>query len=146
MSVRAREASAGCCWCWGAVVLTIGGFAIAANSALADSDSFATRLNEVRKGPVVAAEAGQLAADQIIEAKPDLVAVKPLLEGVATWVVGSSALDEPFTATARELHRTLTTTDGSTVVLRLVDLGQPSPAPCPRSRPTWPTRFPPIYP
>ena len=123
MSVRARGGISWVLLVLGAVVLTIGGFAIAANSALADSDSFATRLNEVRKDPVVAAEAGQLAADQIIEAKPDLVAVKPLLEGVATWVVGSSALDEPFTATARELHRTLTTTDGSTVVLRLVDLG-----------------------
>lgn len=107
----------------GAVVVSLAGLSVAANTALADSDSFAGRINEVRKDPNVAAEAGQLAADQIIAAKPDLVAVKPLLEGVTTWVVGSSALDEPFTATAREVHRSLTSADGNTVVLRLVDLG-----------------------
>ncbi|MDQ1249226.1 MAG: hypothetical protein QG597_3600 [Actinomycetota bacterium] len=107
----------------GAVVLAVAGLAVAANAAFADSESFASRLNEVRKDPAVAAEAGQVASDQIIAAKPDLVAVKPLLEGVATWVVGSTALDQPFTATAREVHRSLTTDDGNAVVLRLVDLG-----------------------
>lgn len=107
----------------GAVTLVIAGLAVAANAALADSSSFATRLNEVRKDPTVAAEAGQAATQQIIAAKPDLVAVKPLLEGVTTWVVGSSALDGPFTTTARELHRSLTESDGNDVVLRLVDLG-----------------------
>ena len=107
----------------GTVMLVVAGLAVAANAALADSSSFATRLNEVRKDPAVAAEAGQVAAQQIIAAKPDLVAVKPLLEGVTTWVVGSSALDGPFTTTARELHRSLTESDGNDVVLRLVDLG-----------------------
>ncbi|MCB9412611.1 MAG: hypothetical protein H6525_07170 [Actinobacteria bacterium] len=106
----------------GAVVLSVAGLSIAANSALADSESFATRLNEVRKDPTVAAEAGQLATERIVEAKPDLIAVRPLLEGVITWVAGSSALDEPFITTARELHRSLTDADGNALVLRLVDL------------------------
>lgn len=123
MSIRARTTISWVLLVVGALTLALAGLSVAANSAFADSTSFATRLNEVRKDPAVAAEAGQAAATQIIAAKPDLVAVRPLLEGVATWVVGSSALDGPFTTTAKELHRTLTTDDGSTVVLRLVDLG-----------------------
>lgn len=123
LSTRSRSTLSWVLLVIGAVVLALAGLAVAANSAFADSESFASRLNEVRKDPAVAAQAGQVAAEQILAAKPDLVAVKPLLEGVATWVVGSSALDQPFTTTARELHRSLTTDDGNAVVLRLVDLG-----------------------
>lgn len=123
MSDRARRATSWTLLVLGTLLLAFGALAWSLNNAVGDSDRFAARVNAVRHDPAVAAQAGRAAASELVALKPDLIAVKPLLEGVSTWVVGSSALDGPFQTAVRTAHRSITSADGNTIALRLVDLG-----------------------
>ncbi|TXH43683.1 MAG: hypothetical protein E6Q90_06250 [Actinobacteria bacterium] len=123
MSDRARRAASWTLLVVATIVLAVGALAWSLNDAVGDSDRFAARVNAVRHDPAVAAQAGQAAATELVALKPDLIAVKPLLEGVSTWVVGSSALDGAFQAAIRTAHRSVTSSEGNTLALRLVDLG-----------------------
>lgn len=107
----------------GAILAGLGIVAGHVNRQVVDGSAFAGHVDEIRRDPAVAAEIGASLTDQIVQAKPDLVAVRPLVADVAERVAGSDALSGPTRLAAETAHQALTDPGGGSVVLRLADLG-----------------------
>jgi hypothetical protein len=73
----------------GSVLLALGLLAGAVNREVLDGARFAGHVDAVRMDPVVAGRAGEAIAGRVLAADPDLIAVRPLLEGAATALVRS---------------------------------------------------------
>ena len=90
-----------------ALALAVATLALYAERVLFDSGRFADRVETSLAEPAVARELGGTLTDEIVKARPDLIAVEPLLRGVAEQVVRS----EPFRAlagrAAYEAHATV---------------------------------------
>ncbi|MFC7492653.1 MULTISPECIES: hypothetical protein [unclassified Nocardioides] len=106
----------------GALLLLVGTVAGIVNREVMDTDRFVAHADAVRSDPDVAREIGALLAARLIEQEPDLVAIRPLVETIATGLVGSSALGAPVRVGVAPLHEALVDGDDDPVVLRLADL------------------------
>jgi hypothetical protein len=93
------------------------------NRTVLDAPTFANRVDEVRKRDDVARVLGEEVAQQLITQNPDLVALAPLVETVATGVMGSDVLSGPTRLAASQVNQALTTGDSQQVVLRIADAG-----------------------
>ena len=106
----------------GAVLAAVGLVAGHLNRELIDGPTFADNVDAIRQDDAVAAELGQAISDQLVRANPDLVAIRPLVETVATQVAGGDLLSRPTRTAAQAAHRALTEGDADSVVLRVADL------------------------
>ncbi len=110
------------------LLVVIGGilaaFALVAghlNRELLDGPTFAEHVDEIRRDDDVAAALGQSIATELILANPDLVALRPLVEAVATRVAGGDLLSVPTRLAAQTTHQALTEGDADSVALRIAD-------------------------
>lgn len=94
-----------------------------ASRALFDSDQFSRRAAAALNNDAVASEAAQRVTDQLVAVEPNLVAVRPVLEGVVGGIVGGSAFQEVFRAGVGDLHRAVFEQDQNTITLTLADIG-----------------------
>lgn len=106
-----------------AVALLLSVLALYANRVLFDSDRFANHVGAAVEQPAVKDEIGRRITTGIIEAQPDLVAVRPIIQGVAAGVVGSGAFNDLLRAAVRDVHRAIFKHDQNTVALTVADVG-----------------------
>lgn len=105
------------------VLFALAGLAAWLNTTLVNADHFARYANDVRRDPAVARQFGILVGSAAVDAEPDLIAIRPALEGAAAAVLGSSALDTSFEAAIRSAHSALATEGSDSAVVTLADLG-----------------------
>lgn len=91
--------------------------------AVFDSDQFAERAVAALGEEAVRDEAARRIADELIDRKPDLIAVRPVLESVVSGIVGSGAFQDLFRAGVADVHRSVFTKDKDTVTLTIADIG-----------------------
>ena len=72
-----------------ALALAVAALALYADRVLFDSTRFADHVELALAEPPVARDVGATLTDQVVRARPDLIAVEPLLRGVAEQVVRS---------------------------------------------------------
>ncbi len=107
----------------GALLLLLGIVAGYLNRTVLDSDTFADRADMLRSDPAVSRALGRALADAYLDRTPDAVAIRPLLDAVATSVAGSDVLSAPTRVAARSLQRSLTEPNSNDIVLRFADTG-----------------------
>ena len=107
----------------GAVCAALGLVAGYANRTVLDGPTFADRVDEIRRDPAVAEQAGAAIAASVIAARPDLVALAPLVQDVSVRVAGGPLLSAPTRRAAQTTLEALTEADSDQVVLRIVDVG-----------------------
>lgn len=107
----------------GAVLFALAGLAGWLNTTLANTDHFAEYANKVRQNQAVGEQLGILVGGAAVDADPDLIAIRPAIQGAAAMVLTSSALDGSFQAAIRSGHAALTTQGSQATVLALADLG-----------------------
>ncbi|HQV19810.1 MAG TPA: hypothetical protein PLC22_16035, partial [Gordonia sp. (in: high G+C Gram-positive bacteria)] len=71
--------------------LVLGLFAGLLNREVIDSERFARHVDSVRQDPEVARVVGLAVSDRLLDAAPDLVALRPLVESVSSSVISSPA-------------------------------------------------------
>ncbi|HEX7291110.1 MAG TPA: hypothetical protein VF250_08300 [Conexibacter sp.] len=89
------------------LALAVAALALYAERVLFDSHRFADRVETALEQPAVAREVGGTLADTIVEARPDLIAVEPLLRGVAEQVVRSAPFRSLAGRAAYQAHATV---------------------------------------
>ena len=107
----------------GCLALLVGLLAGLINRQVLDGDRFAHHVDTMRRDPAVARQVGQAVTKAVLAKDPDLVAVRPLVESVATALVSSTVFSPIVRATARQVHVAFTQADAGGVVLRLADVG-----------------------
>jgi hypothetical protein len=93
------------------------------NREVIDGPRFAHNVDDVRRDEDVARLLGRSISTQLVRANQDLVALRPLVEQVATNVAGSRLLSPPTRRGALAVHDALTSGDGDQLVLRIADAG-----------------------
>lgn len=93
------------------------------NRQVLDADRFASHVDAVRADPAVANKVGDLLSQRLLEAEPDLVIFRPLIESASATVIASPALGPVIRLTVAPLHRALTSGDDDQIVLQLADVG-----------------------
>jgi hypothetical protein len=92
--------------------------------ALFDSDQFAARAASTLSNEAVQERlAVAITDDVVLEANRDLVAVRPLIEGIAQQIVGGGVFRGLFRASVADVHRSVFDRDASTVTLTIANLG-----------------------
>jgi hypothetical protein len=95
-----------------------------AQRALFDSDQFAARAASTLSNEAVQERLAVAITDNVVlEANRDLVAVRPLIEGIAQQIVGGGVFRGLFRASAADVHRSVFDRDASTVTLTIANLG-----------------------
>lgn len=107
----------------GALVLQLGLLAGYVNHEILDTDRFAGDVDRLRQEPTVSAALGRELTDAFLTSEPDAVAVRPLIDAVATSIVGSEALSGPTRTAVADLVASLTQPNSKAVVLRIADAG-----------------------
>ncbi|MEK6326771.1 MAG: hypothetical protein AABM66_04485 [Actinomycetota bacterium] len=120
---RGRRASSTALGVLAAVLLLLSVLALYANRVLFDSDQFANHVGAAVEKPAVKDEIGRRVTDGIVDQQPDLIAVHPVIEGVAAGVVGSGAFNDLLRAAVRDVHRAIFKRDKNTVTLTVADVG-----------------------
>jgi hypothetical protein len=93
-------------------------------STVVDSDQFADRATVALHSPSIRSLITDTVTDDLVLHKaPNLVAAKPLIEGVVSSVVASNAFAALFRAGVRDLHRAVLHHDRNTVTLTVADVG-----------------------
>lgn len=118
-----RTVTSRTCLALGAVVLVLGVVAGYANHVLLDGPRFADKVDAVRQTPAVSSALGRSLSDSYLQQQPDLVALRPLVQSLATSVVASSALSRPTRAAAASFQRAATTPNSTQFALRIADAG-----------------------
>ncbi len=107
----------------GAVLAALGLLAGHLNREVLDGPTFADNVDEIRRDDAVAAELGVAISTQLVRQNPNLVAIRPLVESVATRVAGGDLLSGPTRTAVQATHRVLTEGDADSIALRLADVG-----------------------
>lgn len=94
-----------------------------ASRAFFDADQFANRASAALADQAVSDRVATKVADELVEADPNLVAVRPVLESVVGGIIRSGAFQSVFRAGVRDLHRAVFDRDSGTLTLTLVDIG-----------------------
>ena len=120
---RARRTWSAALGVLAAVVLLLSLLALYANRVLFNSDQFANHVGAAIEEPAVKDEVGRRITNGIVDAQPDLVAVRPVIRSVAAGVVGSGQFNGLLRAAVRDVHRALFKHDQNTVALTVADVG-----------------------
>lgn len=107
----------------GALLAGLGLVAGHVNRNVIDGPTFADHVDALRRDDAVATQVGQAITTQLVLARPDLVALRPLVEAVAIRVAGSDVLSGPVRLSARTANTALTQENADSVALRIVDAG-----------------------
>jgi hypothetical protein len=91
--------------------------------SLFDSDAFAERLADSLNDGRVSAYVADEITKAVIQEKPDLIAVRPILLATAQGVVASDAFRSVVRVTARQAHATTLSEGGRSVLLSIPDVG-----------------------
>ena len=95
-----------------------------ARHAAVNSDQFANRATVALRDESVRALIAQKVTDEVVlKNKADLIAARPLIESVASEVVGGRAFTNLFRTAVRDVHRALFKRDKNTVTLTVADVG-----------------------
>ena len=94
-----------------------------ASRAIFDADQFADRASAALASDAVSDEVAVKVADELVQADPDLVAVRPVLESVVAGIVRTGAFQGIFRAGVSDLHRAVFEDDAGSVTMTLVDIG-----------------------
>jgi len=115
---------------WSKVVIVIGGvmlftagFAIATARGVLDPGQFAGRLAASLGDDRVARYVADQLTDVVVEQKPDLIAVRPVILSTMTGIVGSDVFRGVVRTAARTIHRGIFEQAGKQVILSLPDIG-----------------------
>src|SRR4051812_42944347 len=107
-----------------ALVLGLAVVADHARTTLFDADSFAGHAAAILQDDHVRALVAEGVTDQVVLPRDgDLLAARPLIEGVVAGVIGSPPFRSVFEAGVRDVHRAVFSRDQSTVTLTLADVG-----------------------
>ena len=107
----------------GALLLLTGIIAGVVNREVLDPHRFSAHVDAIRVDPAVSRELGAVITDRLLEAQPDLTAIRPLLEATAASVVASPALGATVrSAGVGPVYRGLTHGGQDSIVLRLADV------------------------
>lgn len=115
--MRVRRVAADVCVVLSALALALAALTFYAERVLFDADRFADRVELSLAEPVVAHEIGGTLTDQIVAAEPDLIAVEPLVRGVAEQVVRSTPFRSLAGTAARQAHEAVFEQDRDSAVL-----------------------------
>jgi hypothetical protein len=88
-----------------------------------DSDGFAGRADAALQESAVQTAVARRVSDAAIRARPDLLAVRPLLERSAEGIITTPAFRSVVRAAVRDVHRSALDRDAGTVVLTVADTG-----------------------
>src|SRR4051812_2248904 len=95
-----------------------------ARHALVNSDQFANRAAAALGDESVRTLVAQRITDQVVLAREsDLLAARPIIESVASDIVGSRAFTGLFGSAVRDVHRAVFARDRDTVTLTVADVG-----------------------
>ena len=95
-----------------------------ARQAAVDSDQFANRATEALRDDSVRSLAAQKITDEVVlKNEEDLIAARPIIESVASEIVGGRAFTGLFRKAVRDVHRALFKRDRNTVTLTVTDVG-----------------------
>src|SRR5262245_46960296 len=92
------------------------------NREVFDGRALAQNVDEIRRDDNVAREVGIAISEALIRAKPDLVALAPLVQQISINAAGSDLLSRPTQAAVEGLYTAIVNGDES-LVLRLTDVG-----------------------
>jgi hypothetical protein len=106
-----------------ASLVLLGSVAGVVNRQVLDGPRFADHVDSLRADPAVSRELGRAITRRVLVLEPDLVAVRPLVQSLATTLVASPSMRPVVLRVARQLHASLTSPDSGPVVLRLADVG-----------------------
>ena len=124
MSVRARQTGARALACAASLLLVLALVAGYARRAAFDSEQFSNRATAALQDDSVRALLAQRITDDVVlERQADLIAARPIIESVASVVVGSSAFTGLFRSAVRDVHRSVFERDRDTVTLAVTDVG-----------------------
>ncbi len=106
------------------VVLVLALIAGYARRVLVDSDQFANRATAALRDDSVRTLVAERITDQVIlRNQADLIAARPIIQSVASAIVGGRAFTTLFRAAVRDVHRALFRRDQDTVTLTVADVG-----------------------
>ena len=92
--------------------------------AAVDSDQFANRATVALQDDSVRSVIAEKLTDEVVlKQQGDLIAARPLIQSVASSIVGSQAFSGLFRAAVRDVHRAVFTRDRDTVTLTVSDVG-----------------------
>jgi hypothetical protein len=95
-----------------------------ARQATVDSDQFANRATAALRDDSVRTLIAQKITDEVVlKNEADLLAARPLIESVASEIVGGRAFTGLFRKAVRDVHRALFKRDKNTVTLTVADVG-----------------------
>ena len=95
-----------------------------ARQTTVDSDQFANRATAALQDQSVRSLIAQKVTDEVVlKNKADLVAARPIIESVASEIVGGRAFRGLFRTAIRDVHRALFKRDQNTVTLTIADVG-----------------------
>jgi hypothetical protein len=113
-----------------------------ARHAAVNSDQFANRATVALRDDSVRSLIAQKLTDKVIlKNKADLIAARPIIESVASDVVGGRAFTNLFRKAVRDVHRALFKRDRNTVTLTVTDVGTVLAAALEQVRPELARRF-----
>ena len=136
MSDRARHLTARALVAAASLLLVLALIAGYARRAAVDSDQFANRATAALRDDSVRSLVAQKVTDEVVlKNEADLLAARPIIESVASGIIGSSAFTELFRAAVRDVHRAVFHRDRDTVILTLADVGTVLAAALQRLRP-----------
>jgi hypothetical protein len=105
-----------------AIVLAL--VAAYARHAAVNSDQFANRATVALRDESVRSLIAQKLTDEVVlKNQADLIAARPIIESVASDVVGGRAFTNLFRRAVRDVHRALFKRDKNTVTLTVADVG-----------------------
>lgn len=95
-----------------------------ARRAAVDSDQFANRAAAALRDDNVRAVVAERITDEVVLANAaDLITARPIIQSVASAIVGSRAFTSLFESAVRDVHRALIDEDRDTVTLAVGDVG-----------------------
>ena len=106
------------------IAVTLALVAAYARQAGVDSDQFANRATVALHDESVRSLIAQKVTDELVlKNEADLIAARPIIQSVASEIVGGRAFTSLFRKAVRDLHRALFKRDRNTVTLTLTDVG-----------------------
>jgi hypothetical protein len=119
--------------CLAMVLALVAGYA---RRAVVDSGQFADRATTALHNDSVRSLIAEKITDEVVlKREADLLSARPLIESIASEIVGSRAFTNLFRAAVRDVHRALFQRDQHTVTLTLKDAGTVLSAALQRFRP-----------
>ena len=137
MSEPGRELAARVLVVLACVVLMLALVAGYARLAVVDSDQFANRATvALRDDSVKTLIADKITDDVVLKNEANLLAARPIIQSIASEIVGGRAFTELFRRAVRDVHRAVFNRDRNTVTLTVGDVGTVLAAALQKFRPT----------